>query len=104
MYFLKKYVGYSRTSCTQIAEDILDINTTLVLDGIIQTIWVSNKISINSCCYFTAQVVDSNQGSNGNNGNQNNVDAQAVFHNDANTQVGQQVGSPDYFNNHPESK
>ena len=62
----------------------------------------------NFCCHFTAQDVNSNQGNNdnnGNNGNQSNANNEAVvFHNDANTQVGQQVGSPDYFNNHPESK
>jgi len=48
-----------------------------------------------------------NNGNNGNtgyNGNPNNGNNQAIFHNDANTQVGQQVGSSDYFNNHPETQ
>ena len=44
-------------------------------------------------CLFAAQVGNTNQGNN-----------QAIFHNDANTQVGQQVGSPNYFNNNPGSK
>merc|ERR1711997_517423 len=48
-----------------------------------------------------AQNVNPNQRSNG---NQNNINSQAIFHNDANTQVGHQVGSPDYFNNHPETQ
>ena len=58
----------------------------------------------NFCCHFTAQDVNPNQGNYGNNGyngNQNNANNQ-VF--PAGTQVGQQFGSPDYFNNHPESK
>ena len=67
------------------------------------------KLFINGCCQFTAQVGNTNQGysNNGNNaynGNPNNANNQAIFHNDANTQVGQQVGSSTYFNNHPESK
>merc|ERR1719220_2603036 len=48
-----------------------------------------------------------NNGNNGNtgyNGNPNNGNNQAMFHNDANTQVGQQVGSSTYFNNHPETQ
>ena len=66
-------------------------------------------------CQFTAQVGNTYlgyQGNNGNinsynnknnayNGNPNNANNQAMFHNDANTQVGQQVGSPNTFNNHP---
>ena len=61
-------------------------------------------------CLFTAQVGYTNQGQNGNNGNTgyngnlNNANNQAMFHNDANTQVGQQFGSSNNFNNHPESK
>ena len=59
---------------------------------------------------LTAQVGSTHQGQNENNGNTgyngnpNNANNQAMFHNDANTQVGQQVGSPISFNNHPESK
>ena len=64
---------------------------------------------INCCCQFTAQVGNTNQGygNNGNNaynGNPNNANNQAIFHNDANTQVGQQFGSPNNFNNHPDGK
>ena len=75
------------------------------------------KLFINVCYQFTAQVGITNQGNNGNinryngnngnnafNNNPNNANNQAIFHNDANTQVEQQFGSPNTFNNHPDGK
>ena len=87
------------------------------------------KLFINVCCQFTAQVDNTNQGylgnngntgynsnpnngnnqftaqvqgyqgNNGNNGNRKNANNQAVFQNNANTQVGQLIAPPKNYPN-----